>query len=78
MGTKGGARELAQLQREQLLENSSTCEITTYDARKHGGSLHSTLAPAARKLLDIDRGTQLRQYVNTQADAIIIVPENDD
>lgn len=78
MGTKQGAQELAQLHREELLENSSTCEICTYDARKHGGSLHSTLAPSARNLLDIDRGTELRQYVNVEAGAIIIVPENDD
>lgn len=78
MGASQDAQELVQTCREELLSNSSTCEITTYDARKHGGSLHSTLAPSARNILDIDQGTQLRQFVNVEAGAIILIPENND
>lgn len=77
MGVKQDAQELVQSRREELVRNCATGEIKTYDVHRSGGSLASTISPSARNILDIDIDTELRQFVNVDAGAIILIPDDE-
>lgn len=70
------AREIARRARENQCAGGPA-ETKSYTVYRHSRSLVSSISPTARNMLDIGEGTELKQFVDTDAGAVILVPEED-
>lgn len=69
-----GAEKIAQRARENLCSDRPT-ETRSYNAYRNNRAMVTGISPTARKILDIEEGTELKQFVDVEEGAVIIVPQ---